>query len=87
MGDGYYSTLSERFETLVSSVVTELDCDELAEVRHYLNHDEFGAALFYILAVIVEQGQKPSRAILEQISWLVDRMEIRDDLPELPFTV
>ena len=80
---GYdYQQLERDFLAILDSIHETLTESESEEVRHFVEHGEYGVALETLSGIIEEEGKRISFEAYEQIHGLGERMEMEPEVWE-----
>ena len=80
---GYdYQQLERDLLAILDSIHETLTESESEEVRHFVEHGEYGVALETLCGVIEEEGKRISFEAYEQIHGLGERMEMEPEVWE-----
>jgi hypothetical protein len=87
MDQSSYDALSARLRGVLISLGNALSEGEVAEVVHFVDHDEFGEALRALVGILVDEGKEVKEAELVEIRKVAADMgileDVREDLDEL----
>jgi hypothetical protein len=82
-GMGYdYQQLERDLLAILDSIHETLTESESEEVRHFVEHGEYGVALETLSGIIEEEGKRISFEAYEQIHGLGERMEMEPEVWE-----
>jgi hypothetical protein len=80
---GYdYQQLERDLLAILDSIHETLTESESEEVRHFVEHGEYGVALETLSGIIEEEGKRISFEAYEQIHGLGERMEMEPEVWE-----
>ena len=80
--EGHYEDLEEHFERLLPTLPGQGWSDaEIAEVRHFLDHGEYGLALETLTSILLEGGKRITIDLRTVVATLDSKMEF---VPESP---
>jgi hypothetical protein len=71
-----FADLERRFTELLEQSSPPLTHSEQREVRHFVDHGEYGVALETLVDIFVEQAKVPTDTIVSAIVALANRMSM-----------
>ena len=77
-----YQQLERDLLAILDSIHETLTESESEEVRHFVEHGEYGVALETLSGIIEEEGKRISFEAYEQIHGLGERMEMEPEVWE-----
>ena len=84
----YYQRVARALEAVLGDLGSKLTTSEVDEVRHFIDHNEFGLALHALTHLLVEERKAISPAVLARMEDLARTMgtdaELHDAFARIP---